>query len=247
MEELFNSRKIISVDNFRANCPFFDNLIKIEPIINLQQLCPFENKTIYDKLGNKYIKTFWKNFYSKNLDYICSYWFRNYNILITENTNGNIPLITEKINILKKSYDDFEFHMICKLKNNYWLYVYISSYISFNFNFCPDFTRNYISNDIDKLVKYGVAIKDYYKIGIVIKTNEWSVIQNTTCDKYYNEDYCPICIEEKEEKIFLDCGHFLCKGCIGIKKININIKCPKCSKYTILSTTPVNPTYVNYK
>jgi len=215
LEEIYTKNSVIT-DKFRLDCKFFDRIFNRKRKNEFWPL-PFQNKKEFTTFDKK----FWKNFYSRHLDFIASYWFRYEDILVFE----NVPC-----HRYQDGDDEYEFHFLCKLKNGFWMYIHMSSLMTYNFEWdCEDYMKIYVSRNLNYLVKYGIAVKNYKKVGIKLKS---VIVTNCLPKKIYDIDgICPICMEDKNQNIFFDCGHLLCKKCLSHMIIfRRNLKCPKCMK-----------------
>ncbi len=112
---------------------------------------------------------YWKKFSSnveEHIDFIGSYYvFSDFGNCVYH--NGNVYNKSKRINgtMLKDICD--EAHIIFKLKNGYWIYMYLYSLISGLEDWGCDNVISYASLDIEQLVKYGIANKYHKKLGLV--------------------------------------------------------------------------------
>lgn len=232
LEDILFESRVKDIKDFRSDCYFFDIFFISGKYVSDLEITPlpFQNK----KMFSRFDKKFWPNFYKKHLEYIASYYYLCYPRVICNNKNKNKKISRKQMNNLH--FD--EFHFLCKLKNNMWMYLFQYSDMTDNFTWGADECHIYVDPDIIFLIKYGVAVKNYEKIGIKLKSPQNQIVQNIMPETVFDSEMCPICLENdnlnKSNNFYLNCGHNLCKKCIRrlLQKNNEFIKCPLCNKHT---------------
>lgn len=144
---LYENRIPDTRKSFEEHIPFFYPLF-----CNINQqdfdLLPFQDPKELEEIDTKHL---WKKFY-KNVDYIASYYYTTDG----KTTNNNV-----QVKGIPFYNDNYIFHLLCKLKNGFWLYIYMCEYIT-EFETGLSLPRKmYAHKNVDILVKYGIPTKYY--------------------------------------------------------------------------------------
>lgn len=211
---------------FKKNANFLKKYIEKNNYSIKIDLLPFQNKSIIQLFNRQ----FWKKFY-KNISFIASYYILSDGHCIH---NGKVL-----------SYPDAgreqEFEMLCKLKNNIWLYIEMHSEMTFNFAWGPDEYSIYAHENVHTLITQGVAENNYCKLQLSLTNNK--IVCNPShmfCAPFkpYNSDgeldFCNWCRTYIAENTnMLRCLHCFCSHCFRETfRTETDIICAKCSKPT---------------
>ncbi len=83
--------------------------------------------------------------------------------------NKFIKNIKAHVDLITAYYvDDTDAHILLKLTNEYWVYIHIYGAYSGLSYWGADEITSYCNKDINYLINYGIAQKDYEKLGISV-------------------------------------------------------------------------------